>query len=217
VVADVTGGSTATLSATTGSSTTLSPQRGEGGAEEKAFPGQGLEHRSDRANEVARNTEKNKHLNGGIPGGEHGAVNSNAGGNGNAAGTSNNPGNTGGTGGNNAGGNGGGVGAGNGGNKGGGQSGGGAGQGNGREFIYFYHPDHLGSTGYVTDEKALRYEHIAYFPFGETWVQEASATWRVAVLLHEQGDGSGDEVVLLRGAVLRSEDECLAECGSDFG
>jgi RHS repeat-associated protein len=72
-----------------------------------------------------------------------------------------------------------GVGNGSGGNGNGGQGGGGAGQGNGREFIYFYHPDHLGSTGYVTDEKALRYEHIAYFPFGETWVQESSATWRV--------------------------------------
>jgi RHS repeat-associated protein len=185
VVADVTGGSTATLPATAGTATTTpSPQRGEGGGEGKAassFPGQGIEHRSDRANEVARNTEKNKHLNGGNPGGDSGAVNSNKGGNGNAAGTSNNPGNTGGTGGNNAGGNGGGVGVGNGsgGNTGSGQSQGGAGQGNGREFIYFYHPDHLGSTGYVTDEKALRYEHIAYFPFGETWVQEASATWRV--------------------------------------
>lgn len=45
--------------------------------------------------------------------------------------------------------------------------------------FFSYHPDHLGSTGYVTDEKALRYEHLAYFPFGETWVQEANATWRV--------------------------------------
>jgi RHS repeat-associated protein len=191
VVADVTGGSTiASSTATTGgrstATTTPSPQRGEGGGEGKtagSFPGQGIEHRSDRANEVARNTEKNKHLNGGNPGGEQGAVNSNKGGNGNAAGTSNNPGNTGGTGGNNAGGNGGnngnGGGNGNGNGNSGNSGGGGAGQGNGREFIYFYHPDHLGSTGYVTDEKALRYEHIAYFPFGETWVQESSATWRV--------------------------------------
>ena len=31
----------------------------------------------------------------------------------------------------------------------------------------------------MTDEKALRYEHITYFPFGETWVQESNATWRV--------------------------------------
>jgi RHS repeat-associated protein len=175
------GAATTTISPT--ATTTPSPQRGEGGGEGRTantFPGQGIEHRSDRANEVARNTEKNKHLNGGIPGGEHGSGNSNAGGNGNAAGTSNNPGNTGGTGGNNAGGNSGNNGNGGGNAPGGnGGGGGGAGAGNGREFIYFYHPDHLGSTGYVTDEKALRYEHIAYFPFGETWVQESSATWRV--------------------------------------
>jgi len=108
------------------------------------FPGQGLAHRSERANEVAQNTLKNKHLNGGDPGGDSGSGNSNAGGNGNAAGTSNNPGNTGGTGGgnsggSNAGGNGGGVGAGNGsGNGNGGSTGGGAGGGDGREFIFFY-------------------------------------------------------------------------------
>ncbi|MFA6902444.1 MAG: SpvB/TcaC N-terminal domain-containing protein [Gallionellaceae bacterium] len=162
---------TAAASSTTAASTATTSA--------SSLPGQGMAHRSDRANEVARNTEKNKHLNGGIPGGEHGSGNSNAGGNGNAAGTSNNPGSNGGstgggnTGGSNAGGNGGGNGTG------GNTNGGGAGQGNGREFIFFYHPDHLGSTGYVTDEKALRYEHITYFPFGETWVQESNATWRV--------------------------------------
>ncbi len=172
--APATGTTTAASSTTAASTATTSAS--------SSFPGQGIAHRSDRANEVARNTEKNKHLNGGIPGGEHGSSNSNAGGNGNAAGTSNNPGsdggNTGGgnSGGSNAGGNGGGSGNGTGGNT---NGGGGAGQGNGREFIFFYHPDHLGSTGYVTDEKALRYEHITYFPFGETWVQESNATWRV--------------------------------------
>jgi RHS repeat-associated protein len=169
-------GITNDLAGVVGQPSQMASSSSEGGGEglsSNSFPGQGLEHRSDRANEVARNTEKNKHLNGGIPGGEHGAVNSNAGGNGNAAGTSNNPGNsnTGDTGGNAGGGQ-------SGGNTGGSTSGG-AGSGNGMEFIYFYHPDHLGSTGYVTDEKAQRYEHIAYFPFGETWVQEASATWRV--------------------------------------
>jgi RHS repeat-associated protein len=165
---------------TAASSTTAASTATTSGS--SSFPGQGNAHRSDRANEVARNTEKNKHLNGGNPGGYPGSSNSNAGGNGNAAGTSNNPGNTGSTGGGNTGGSneggngGGGAGSGSGGNT---NGGGGAGQGNGREFIFFYHPDHLGSTGYVTDEKALRYEHINYFPFGETWVQESNATWRV--------------------------------------
>jgi RHS repeat-associated protein len=42
------------------------------------------------------------------------------------------------------------------------------------KFRFFYHPDHLGSTGYVTDETGEVFQHLEYFPFGETWVDEAS-------------------------------------------
>ena len=47
---------------------------------------------------------------------------------------------------------------------------------------YFYHPDHLGSTGYVTDAKGKLYEHLEYFPFGETFVAEHSNTQRTPYL-----------------------------------
>ncbi|HEY0603173.1 MAG TPA: SpvB/TcaC N-terminal domain-containing protein, partial [Herpetosiphonaceae bacterium] len=47
---------------------------------------------------------------------------------------------------------------------------------------YFYHADHLGSTGYVTDANGDLYQHIEYFPFGETWVEEASNTQRTPYL-----------------------------------
>jgi RHS repeat-associated protein len=49
-------------------------------------------------------------------------------------------------------------------------------------FLYYYHPDHLGSTGYVTDASGKLYEHIEYFPFGETWVQQSSNTQRTPYL-----------------------------------
>ncbi len=49
-------------------------------------------------------------------------------------------------------------------------------------FLYFYHPDHLGSTQYVTDSDGQVYEHNEYFPFGETWVEEASNTERTPYL-----------------------------------
>ncbi|MDH4275927.1 MAG: hypothetical protein OEW08_12900, partial [Gammaproteobacteria bacterium] len=39
------------------------------------------------------------------------------------------------------------------------------------ERVYYYHPDHLGSTGAVTDEDGKLHEQVEYFPFGETWVQ----------------------------------------------
>ncbi|MFZ3090664.1 MAG: SpvB/TcaC N-terminal domain-containing protein [Nitrospirota bacterium] len=40
--------------------------------------------------------------------------------------------------------------------------------------LYFYHPDHLGSSNYITDTNGSLYEHLEYFPFGETWVEESS-------------------------------------------
>ena len=43
---------------------------------------------------------------------------------------------------------------------------------------YYYHPDHLGSSSFVTDAKGKVYEHLEYFPFGETWAHEHSNTQR---------------------------------------
>lgn len=40
---------------------------------------------------------------------------------------------------------------------------------------YYYHPDHLGSSSFVTDHKGKLEEHLEYFPFGETWVEEESS------------------------------------------
>ncbi|WP_083753182.1 SpvB/TcaC N-terminal domain-containing protein [Actinosynnema sp. ALI-1.44] len=36
----------------------------------------------------------------------------------------------------------------------------------------YYHADHLGSSGYVTDNQGNVTEHLEYMPFGETWVEE---------------------------------------------
>lgn len=49
-------------------------------------------------------------------------------------------------------------------------------------FLYYYHPDHLGSTSHVTDAEGKLYEHIEYFPFGESWVEESSNTQRTPYL-----------------------------------
>lgn len=43
---------------------------------------------------------------------------------------------------------------------------------------YYYHPDHLGSSSFVTDEVGKVYEHLEYFPFGETWIHQHSNTQR---------------------------------------
>jgi len=39
--------------------------------------------------------------------------------------------------------------------------------------IYYYHGDHLGSSNVVTDRLGRTYEHLEYFPYGETWVEES--------------------------------------------
>jgi len=37
---------------------------------------------------------------------------------------------------------------------------------------YYFHPDHLGSSSYITDDKGKVVEHLEYFPFGETFVHQ---------------------------------------------
>jgi RHS repeat-associated protein len=51
-------------------------------------------------------------------------------------------------------------------------------------FRYFYHPDHLGSTSYVTDASGEVYQHLEYFAFGETFVEEHSNTERTPYLFN---------------------------------
>ncbi len=48
--------------------------------------------------------------------------------------------------------------------------------------LYYFHPDHLGSSNLVTDAQGQVYEHLEYFPFGETWVEESSNTQRTPYL-----------------------------------
>jgi RHS repeat-associated protein len=42
------------------------------------------------------------------------------------------------------------------------------------DLRYFYHSDHLGSTGYITDAKGKITQCIAYMPFGETLAEQHS-------------------------------------------
>ncbi len=53
-------------------------------------------------------------------------------------------------------------------------------------FLYFYHPDHLASTQYVTDRDGELYQHVQYFPSGETWVEQHASTERLPYLFTSQ-------------------------------
>jgi RHS repeat-associated protein len=48
--------------------------------------------------------------------------------------------------------------------------------------LYFYHPDHLGSSNFVTDLNGKLYEHLEYFPFGEGWIEENTNQQRTPYL-----------------------------------
>jgi len=48
--------------------------------------------------------------------------------------------------------------------------------------LYFYHPDHIGSSNYITDLKGKLYEHLEYFPFGEGWIEENTNVQRTPYL-----------------------------------
>ena len=48
--------------------------------------------------------------------------------------------------------------------------------------LYFFHPDHLGTSNYITDTQGKLFEHLEYFPFGETWVEESTNTQRTPYL-----------------------------------
>ncbi|HEY0653359.1 MAG TPA: SpvB/TcaC N-terminal domain-containing protein [Chryseosolibacter sp.] len=51
-------------------------------------------------------------------------------------------------------------------------------------FRYFFHPDHVGSTSFITDASGEVFQHLEYFAFGETFVEEHSNTDRTPYLFN---------------------------------
>ena len=54
--------------------------------------------------------------------------------------------------------------------------------GENEDMRYFFHKDLLGSTNLITDPNGQVFEHLEYFPSGETWVLEHSDIHRVSYL-----------------------------------
>jgi RHS repeat-associated protein len=38
--------------------------------------------------------------------------------------------------------------------------------------LFYFHGDHLGSSNMITDNDGAVYQHLEYFPYGETWIEE---------------------------------------------
>ncbi len=50
--------------------------------------------------------------------------------------------------------------------------------------IFFYHPDHLGSTTIITNFEGEITQSVAYVPFGEVFVEERSGVWNTPYLFN---------------------------------
>ena len=51
---------------------------------------------------------------------------------------------------------------------------------------FYYHPDHLGSSSYITNLNGEVSQHIEYVPFGEPFIEERNKTrakisWRMII------------------------------------
>jgi len=40
---------------------------------------------------------------------------------------------------------------------------------------FYYHGDHLGSSNMITDSYGAVYQHLEYFPYGESWIEEGGS------------------------------------------
>ena len=49
---------------------------------------------------------------------------------------------------------------------------------------FYYHPDHLGSSSYITNLDGEVVQHIEYVPFGEVFAEERNNTWNTPYLFN---------------------------------
>ncbi len=49
---------------------------------------------------------------------------------------------------------------------------------------FYYHPDHLGSSSYITNLDGEVTQHIEYVPFGEVFIEERNDTWNTPYLFN---------------------------------
>ena len=52
------------------------------------------------------------------------------------------------------------------------------------KLIFFYHPDPLGSTSYVTDADGNIAQHVEYIPYGEVFVEERNSQFSTNFLFN---------------------------------
>ena len=56
--------------------------------------------------------------------------------------------------------------------------------GTNERMLFYYHPDHLGSSSYITNLDGEVSQHIEYVPFGEVFIEERNNTWNTPYLFN---------------------------------
>ncbi|MFV0530086.1 MAG: RHS repeat-associated core domain-containing protein [Flavobacteriales bacterium] len=51
-------------------------------------------------------------------------------------------------------------------------------------YQYYYHPDHLGSSSYITNLDGEVVQHVEYVPFGEVFIEERNNVWNTPYLFN---------------------------------
>jgi len=51
-------------------------------------------------------------------------------------------------------------------------------------LTYYFHPDHLGNSSYISDASGEVSQHIEYFPFGEVFIEEQNNTYNTPYLFN---------------------------------
>ena len=51
-------------------------------------------------------------------------------------------------------------------------------------YQYFYHPDHLGSSSFITNIEGEVVQHIEYVPYGEVFIEERNNVWNTPYLFN---------------------------------
>ncbi len=52
------------------------------------------------------------------------------------------------------------------------------------KYQFYYHPDHLGSSSYITNLDGEVVQHVEYVPFGEVFIEERNSTWNTPYLFN---------------------------------
>ena len=79
---------------------------------------------------------------------------------------------------------------------------------------YWYHPDHLGSSSWITYTDGSAVQHLHYLPWGEDFVDQRTTNWHARHTLLRKREGLGNRPILLWRTLLQLRFEHLVECRS---